>query len=176
MFTDPLPESVLYCYTIWQPCFFEMERDGVQFHLGIPSEEYIDTFRSKSAHTIIILDDMMEHICKSTDMECLFTKGSHHKQLTIIYLNQNLYMKGKNTRTINLNSHYIVLFRTADVYQIQVLGKQMGMSKTIFEAYQDAMNDNFGYLVLDRSPCAVSDYKIRSKIFPEEDTIIYQAL
>ena len=39
----------------------------------------------------------------------LFTKGSHHRNLTVIYIVQNVFDKGKYSRTISLNSHYHVV-------------------------------------------------------------------
>ena len=42
------------------------------------------------------------------------------------------------------------------------------------EAYEDCMQQRFGYLVIDLSPNALQDFRIRTKIFPKEDTIIYR--
>ena len=36
----------------------------------------------------------------------LFTKGSHHRNLTVIYIVQNVFDKGKYSRIISLNSNY----------------------------------------------------------------------
>jgi len=41
----------------------------------------------------------------------LFTKGSHHRNISEIYIVQNLFNKRKEHRTISLNSHYIVVFK-----------------------------------------------------------------
>ena len=40
----------------------------------------------------------------------LFTKGSHHHNLSAIYLMQNLYYQGKECRTMSFNRQYLVLF------------------------------------------------------------------
>ena len=50
----------------------------------------------------------------SQDMETLFVKGMHHRHLSIIYLNQNLYCKGKHSRTINLKTHVPVLMKNPE--------------------------------------------------------------
>ena len=41
----------------------------------------------------------------------LFTKGSHHKNASVIFLTQNIFHQNKHSRTINLNAHYLVMFR-----------------------------------------------------------------
>ena len=37
----------------------------------------------------------------------LFTRGSHHRGISVLYLAQNLFPPGKLSRTISLNSHYM---------------------------------------------------------------------
>ena len=41
----------------------------------------------------------------------LFTKGSHHRNVSVVFLAQNLLPKNKCARTMSLNAHYIVLFK-----------------------------------------------------------------
>ena len=41
----------------------------------------------------------------------LFTKGSHHINLSIIYILHNIFPKGKESRTISLNAHFIFLLK-----------------------------------------------------------------
>jgi hypothetical protein len=40
----------------------------------------------------------------------LFTKGSHHRNISIIYLNQNLFPKIEACRDKAVNTQYLVLF------------------------------------------------------------------
>ena len=42
----------------------------------------------------------------------LFKKGSHHKNLSVILLLQNLFYNEKESHNISLNMHYIVVFKT----------------------------------------------------------------
>ena len=56
----------------------------------------------------------------------LFTKGSHHRNLSVLHLVQNVFDKNKHTRTISLNTHYLVIFKNPqDASQITHLAKQM---------------------------------------------------
>ena len=62
----------------------------------------------------------MESVTKSSEMEILFVKGMHHRHLTIVFLNQNMYCQGRHSRTINLNTHILVLMiNPRDLSQIK---------------------------------------------------------
>ena len=41
----------------------------------------------------------------------LFTKDSHHRNITVLYLTQDLFPPGKFSKTINRNAHHIVAFK-----------------------------------------------------------------
>ena len=112
-------------------------------------------------------------------MENLFVKGVHHLHLSVLYINQNVFCKGKHSRTINLNTHIFVLMKNPrDVSQLQCLARQafLGKSNFLMEAYKDATSKPYGYLVLDFSPGTIDDYRVRTNVFLLEDTVIYQSV
>ena len=41
----------------------------------------------------------------------IFTKGSHHRDLNVFYITQNLFHQGKGQRDISLNASYIIYFK-----------------------------------------------------------------
>jgi hypothetical protein len=181
MFAAPSPERVLYCYGIYQPLYDDMERihSFITFHRGLPSEEDLEQLSSDTHCNLVVLDDLMDSVTSSSEMENLFVKGMHHRRLSIIYLNQNLFSKGKNARTINLNTHIQVLMKNPrDISQLQCLARQafLGKSGYVMEAFKDATSESYGYLILDLSPMAEDAYRVRTRIFPEEDTIVYQSV
>ena len=57
---------------------------------------------------IFIIDDMMGE--KDTITAKLFTKKSHHGNLSVIYIVQNLFHKRKDHVTISLNASYLSYF------------------------------------------------------------------
>ena len=72
----------------------------------------------------------------------LFTKGSHHRNLSVIYIVQNLFHQGKGNRSIILNSHYLALFKNPrDKLRILTLAKQMYPSETarFIKEYEEAV-------------------------------------
>ena len=178
MFTSP-PEKVLYCYGLYQPLFETMEKEltFVTFHQGLPSEDTLKELASPNHCNLVILDDLMADVTSSSEMENLFVKGVHHLHLSVLYINQNLYCKGKHSRTINLNTHiYVLMKNPRDVSQLQCLARQafLGKSAFLMEAYKDATSLPYGYLILDFSPNADELYRVRTQVFPGEDTIVYQ--
>ena len=86
----------------------------------------------------------------------LFTKGSHHKNISVMLLTQNIFHQSKNSRTINLNTHYMVIFKNVrDSSQITTnLGKQMypGSVNYLRANYEDATSKPYGYLLIDLKP------------------------
>lgn len=64
-----------------------------------------------------------------------------------------------------------------DVSQIQCLARQafLGRSQFLMQAYKYATSHPYGYLVLDLSPSGEEAYRVRTAVFPGEDTIVYQS-
>ena len=88
---SPPPAKVLYCYAIWQTLFQEMK--GMEFHEGVPSVETIDKLADGS-HVLVVLDDLMDLVVQDQKIQTLFTLGSHHKNITVLFINQNLFYQG----------------------------------------------------------------------------------
>lgn len=178
MFVNP-PEKVLYCYGIYQPLYETMEKElpFITFQQGLPSTSDLEALAHEKTCNLVCLDDLMESVTTSSEMENLFVKGMHHRHLSVIFLNQNMYCQGKHSRTINLNTHILVLMKNPrDMSQIQCLARQafMGKSKFLSEAFKDATSQSYGYLILDFSPTGHEAHRVRTRVFPGEDTIIYQ--
>ena len=94
----------------------------VQFAEGVPENVY-DLFDS-TKQSAIIIDDLMEQVAGNPLITQIFTKGSHHRGISVILLVQNLFYKG--LRSISLNCHYICLFKQVrDRSQSMTLARQM---------------------------------------------------
>ena len=106
----------------------------------------------------------------------IFAKVSHHRNVSVIYLTQNLFYRSKQNRTISLNAHYIVLFKNPrDAVQVAILARQMypGRSKFLVEAFKDATEKAYGYLLIDLKSDTVEKYRIRTNIFQGERQYVY---
>ena len=98
----------------------------------------------------------------------IFTRVSHHKNVSVVYLTQNLFKNNKHNRTISLNAHYMILFKNVrDATQVYCLVRQMfpKNSEAMVQGYKDAT----GYLVVDLIIQSMDDrYRLRTEIFPGE--------
>jgi hypothetical protein len=160
----PAPEKILYCYGEFQPSFSEFPE--VEFHEGLPDVSRFDGRQ----RVLLIIDDLMneadQNVCN------LFTKLSHHRSVSVVFITQNLYHRNRFVRTMNLNTHYIVMFKNPrDANQVTTLARQMypGKSKFVIEAFKDATKNPYGYLLIDLKPETDERYRIRTNIFPDDD-------
>ena len=120
----------------------------------------------------------MDNLMTSTDDRVgdIFTKIGHHRNHSVVYLTQNLFYKNKQTRTLSLNSHYIVLFKNArDATQVANLARQMypGKSAFMIEAFKNTTSAPYGYLLIDLKQETDDKLRLRSGIFPEDVQYVY---
>jgi len=88
----------------------------------------------------------------STKVSELFTKGSHHRKISLLLITQNLFHQGPSSRDISLNSKYIVVLKTTrDKTQVVHLARQVYLENisTFQKTYLEACKDPHTYLFLD---------------------------
>ena len=101
----------------------------------------------------------------------LFSKDSHHRNITVLYLTQDLFPPGKFSKTINRNAHYIVAFKKPR--------DQTGIRPILLQAFPDRWRQvlrlfkrvttrPFGYLMLDVHPASDTRYRLWSHLTPRE--------
>ena len=61
---------------------------------------------------MLIIDDMISLASQDPKIADLFTEGSHHRNLTVINLTQNIFPPGRNAVTQRRNTHYMVIFKS----------------------------------------------------------------
>ena len=119
---------MLYCYGVYQPLFDTMEKEvpNLTFHQGLPTQTDIEELTQDGQHHLVILDDLMAEVAASKTMQDLFCQYCHHRNVSVIYLTQNMFQQGKCARTIALNTYYLVLMRNLRAAsQINHLGRQL---------------------------------------------------
>ena len=126
---------VILHYGQWQPAYENLRADGcvIEFREGLPqSDDFTDNLPK-----LVILDDLM-HECSGNTVVDIFTKGSHHKNLSVFYLTQNPFHEDHGQCDISLNAHYLVIFKNSrDRAQINYLARQVYPENPLFlqEAY-----------------------------------------
>jgi len=165
---DPPPCKIVYCYGEYQQLFCLYPH--VEFRRGLPD---IDDFDG-SRPTVLVLDDLMDEADESVAK--LFTRGSHHRNVSVLFVAQNLFPKNKFARTMSLNAHYMVLFKNPrDATQFANLARQMYPKTWQFavEAYKYATREPYSYLVVDLTPVQDEDLRLRTNVFPGENHYVY---
>jgi hypothetical protein len=125
-------------------------------------------------NNLLIIDDLMEQCKDNNEILNLFTVDSHHRNISVFLISQNIYTKGKFTRDINLNSSNMILFKNPrDSVQISNLARQMfpNRSKAFMEAFMDAV-ENYRYIFLDFDLETSDKLRIQTNIV-DDKRIIY---
>ena len=161
----PCVDKVFWHYGEDQQMFRTVQKD-VTFVQGLPDKEILGR---KNQNVLLIIDDLMREV--NENIVDLFTKGSHHQNISVILLVQNIFDKNKFSRTISLNSQYIVFFKNPrDMSQVVHLAKQMFPRNVqhMQLAYKEATTRPHGYLLIDLKQSTPDRIRLRSNIFESE--------
>ena len=145
---------------------------NIEFIRGIPSNLEHDSYFDIHQRNLMGIDDQMADAGEDKRIVNLFTRGSHHRNLSIIYIVQNLFHQGKGSRSISLKSHYLVLFKNPrDKLQVLTLAKQMYPRHTDFfiNHYEQAAQRHFGYLLVDLKTTTQDNCRLRTNVLPGEE-------
>ena len=170
----PKPTKIWYCYSTWQKDFQQLKliNPAIQFNEGVMDFDVIDP----NEVNMVILDDLMANCTNNETVLNLFVNDSHHRNISVFFITQNLFNQGKHCRTISLNSHYIIILNNPrDRSQISNLGRQMypKNSKFINEVYEDATNAKYGYLFIDLKQSTDNRLRLQTGVLPGQQRIVY---
>ena len=167
---EQTPVKIIWCYSVYQEKFNDY-KDIIEFHEGIYD---VKTLSSVEGHKIIILDDLMHHM--NEQVAETFTVYSHHLNITVFFITQNIFHQNKYMRDISLNTQYLILFgQRRDVSQINVLATQMFplQRKEFLKVYKEVTSIPHGYLLCDIHPKNTFRVLLRTNILPHETEIVY---
>ncbi|CAC5413217.1 unnamed protein product [Mytilus coruscus] len=169
---QPTIQRIIWLYGRWQPLYDEIQRTvnpHVEFVQGIPLDLEKDSYLDSSVRNMIVLDDLMSTSAKDPRITDLFSEGSHHRNLSVVVLNQNLYFNKHPTQ--RRNCHYLVSFNSpVDKQQIMTLGRQMypGKVSHFVLKIEESANKPFGYLLLDLKPTTPELKRLLSNVFQQQ--------
>lgn len=170
----PTIKKIYFCYSEWQTLYETPAFDKVEFVQGLIDVNQIDS----TIENLVIIDDLMTLLAKKEGLIIseIFTKHSHHKNLSVILITQNMFERGIHMRNCQLNSHYQMLFKNPrDRLQVSYLARQMypSESKFMLSAYNDAVSKAYGYLFIDLKQDSEEVIRLRTGIFPDEVCYVY---
>ena len=163
------PQDIRYCYGAWQDKFEYLKRKGIQFHEGIPDMGDLKQWFPKGG--IMVMDDLMDEGGSDKRVLDLFTKHSHHQNITVLYLCQDMFPPGKYAKSISRNAHYVIAFKNPRDqlgFRNLVLQAFPSQWKEVQDRYRQVCDCPFGYMALDLHPASSDDCRLLSHLLKDE--------
>ena len=125
---------------------------------------------------LLVLDNLMEEGSNDKRVLDLFTKDSHHRNITVSYLTQDLFPLGKFAKTINRNLQcYVITFKNPP--------NRTGMRNLVMQAFLDkwqglldvfqlCTEQPFGYLMLDPHPASDDRFQLWTHLRRQEAPLV----
>jgi hypothetical protein len=176
-YITPTPQRVVWAHGVHNGDQIKRIIDAahpiqVEFVDSIPS---LDIFHPEE-NNLLIIDDLMCDAGRNKAVADLFTKGCHHRNISVILILQNLFHQGKVMRDIHTSTNYSVLFHNPrDSSQLLNLQRQCFPYERDFllAAYKHACSQPYGYLVFDFHQSTPAHFRVSSDIFPPNLPTIY---
>lgn len=158
---QPSPQRLVWVYAEWQPAYARLQACAASGQLGrLRTIEFVrdntdyaaiyQAMNPTQANMLVLDDQMTEAKGNADSLANLFVKGSHHRNITVVLMLQNMFEKGM--RTASLNTQYMVLLKNPrDRSQIGKLADQLMPNNRRFlvDAYEHASRAPHSHLVLD---------------------------
>lgn len=173
LFSHP-PEKIFYFYGEWNSIFtsYIENNEDISFHQGIPTVEHIKKLASpvRQRGSLLVIDDAMGNI-KDPQFPSLFTMVSHHYNITICILLQNLFPPEHLYRTISINCNYFFIMKNPrNGAQFGYFVRQLAASGKSARYYSDVFHyvtkEPYTYVMLDLSQHVSDRYRVRSNFIP----------
>ena len=166
--------NVIFCYSVWQPIYSEMQRAGVvaKFVNKKPTcQEFTDMVKpfADKGGSIVVIDDFMGQI--DSDLVDIVTVHSRHNNVVTFILFQSLFPPNKLARQISLNVKYIHLHKNPrENSQVQTLARQLSPKnyKWIVQAYHHVTQTPHSAFLFDLTQGREENLRYRSHYLPKE--------
>lgn len=185
IFTNPAcMQKILFYYNVETDLFKKYRHmENIEWINEYPKNlSYIEETANKYKDTggcTVIIDDFASQLAPS--LEKLFTALSHHKNITIFLITQNLFFGSKTwQRNISLNcKHFLIFPNYRDKNQFNQFARQLepipGQAKYLIEAYDEvAKRADYSYLWVNCEPNLRNKFlRIKTNVFKDEWPILF---
>ena len=107
--------------------------------------------------TLLIIDNLMHEM--NEVVAKLITKGSHHRNTSVLLLAHNIFQQNKQSRTVGLNTIY-----------------NMVQFRYLRSSYEDATIKHYDYLLIDQNPDMPNLLRLRTDLFPGGIHYVYHKI
>ena len=142
---------------------------SVQFHKGVPTTFHLQKWSPKGG--FLKLDDLMVEGGEDKELLNLLTKHSYHRNITVLYLCQDMFTPGKYAKSISRNAHYVIACKNPrDQLGVRNLVLQAFPTywQDVMDVYQKVIKQPFGYMVPDLHPASDDRIRLLSHLFTHE--------
>ncbi|XP_066016690.1 uncharacterized protein [Pocillopora verrucosa] len=151
-----------------------MQRHGIEFFKGVPTHDDLTTWFGDKRGGILVLDDLMSEGGDDREIFNLFTQYSHHMNVTVCYLCQDMFPQGKYAKTISRNAQYIIAFKNPrDKVALRTLLLQIYPTKwlPVMDIYNACTDRPYGYLLFDVHPASRDSTRLLSHLLRHEGCV-----
>ena len=167
----PVPKQLHYCCGARQSLLETLrDRHHVKMHKGLPTTADLHQWFGHEGG-ILVLDDLIAEGGNDKQVLDLFTKHSHHKNITVIYLCQDMFPREKYAKTINGQAHYILAFKSPrDQLGVKHLLLQAFPShwKDVMDVFDKVTCHPFRYMMLDLHPASDDCMRVFANLLNRE--------
>lgn len=162
-------DRVTYHYGVLTPTVLKLQQLGIETYPHLPDPN--DYFKSENKSTLLCMDDFLSEASEQF-LQDLFTRGTHHHNISTVFVTQHLYAKSLKVPRLNC-SYFCFLRNPANEREIRTFAHQTfpRQFKFFTDSYTDAVKPLYGYLFVDLHPQSPPLLRLRTRIF--EDSIIY---
>jgi len=141
----PFPKRIVYMYSVSQPFMKTWNGPKIKFVQGLD-------FSQVQSNSVLVIDDLL--LDNNKEVAKTFILGSHHKQISVFFLTQNLFPRDDLFRLMSLNCHYFVLFQNQRNFrQVLTLARQAFPDiHRVINAYKRGSLHARGFILLTFNP------------------------
>lgn len=166
-------DAIIWCHEAGESAVPREELKDVanlRFHRGLPP-----SFSSFPRNSLIICDDCTKEGANSDTIYKASLMGTHHLQQSLLLILHNIFTPGRNFKSVSVNSHYYVLFRSPrdrsqiDIFFRQLEPKRWRQLRDIYD--QEVVAIPFNYLLIDCHPASAAElapFRFKNNIFPDD--------
>ena len=161
MFAKPHKKCIFY-YKIWQTLYTELEKEfeGKIIFKKIFKREKI--VRVKNC--FIVLDDFLTQL--TSEFLDMFLVGNHHKNLTVVFLTQELFFNDV-LKTIRRNTDFFVFLGSLDKNSVfRVLASDLDTleMERFKNGFKKIMKKPYRHILYDRFPTTYTTLRVKHDV------------
>ena len=73
----------------------------ITFHQGMSDDLVQSKYFDPSVPSLVVFDDLMRTVMNDDTAADLYTEGAHHRNISVVFIIENLFFQGKQSRSIN---------------------------------------------------------------------------